>query len=111
MAQQGPHPSKHASKVHKNLGQYPSGTLLGVIFRDRTVEFGTVGRLSELEFEFTDAKTSVTREIDYELVDRIQNGLQSSASRSVRRHGSIAFLVGIGAAVAVAVAILASQHD
>jgi hypothetical protein len=111
MAQTGLHQSKHARKIHKKLASIPRGTLLRVIFRDGTDEFGTIGRLSESEFEFTDAKTSVTREIDYELVDRLQNGLPSSARRNVRRHGSIVFLVGIGAAVAVAVAILASQHD
>jgi hypothetical protein len=113
-AQQTPHLTKHAKKIHKTLAKYPTGSLLHIFLLDHTDKFGHLGTLSETSFEFTDADTAVTTSINYDEVDRVTPGapsVQAGIGGTARHHGSRGFLIIVGVAAAAAVGIIAASRN
>lgn len=112
--QRGVHLGRHAKKMHRTLAEYPSGSFLHLALRDHTEKFGSLGTLSSASFEFTDANTAATASISYDDVDHVNLGSSSAvAGMGGRPHhrGSVGFLVIIGVAAAVAVAVIVAARN
>jgi hypothetical protein len=107
-----PHLDRHASKIHKVLATCPPGSHLHLTLEDQTNDFGDLGTLSEASFELLNPKSSMPRVIRYDQVTRVDcEGRVATGPGIERNHHAVGFLLIVGVAVGVAVAILASSKN
>lgn len=107
-----PHLDRHASKIQKVLADCPPGSHLHLTLEDQTDDFGDLGRLSDASFELLNPRASVPRVIRYDQVNRVDcEGRVTTASGIQHHHRTVGFLLIVGIAAGVAVAILATSKN
>jgi hypothetical protein len=111
-AQQSPvHLDRHAKKIQKLLTACPAGSHVHLTLRDQTDQFGYLGSLSSQSFELLDPKTRAPQVLAYDQIDNV--GCENRGSEVGFHHhrNSTGFLIIIGVAVGVSVAILAASRN
>jgi len=94
---------KHARKIEKRLAKYRPGTYLDFEFRDSSQTFGSLGEMSSVSFQFTDADNNQTVTHRYTDLERVKPakeyiGEGSGHGRHVRFL--VPMLISAGAAAA-----------
>ena len=110
-AESAKHASRRVHKVEKTLIKCRPGTYLRVLFLDHSEVLGTVGRMDDTSFTFTDADTNTSRSYEYTDVARIEKGDTYVGEGSRRRHLPRLLLVGMAgvAAIGAAAGIMATH--
>ena len=98
---------KHARKIEKRLAKFQPGTYLDFDFRDSSQSYGSLGALSEVSFQFTNADSNLVETHSYTDLAHVKKakeyiGAGSEGGRHVRML--VPVLIGAaaaGAAVAV----------
>jgi hypothetical protein len=97
------HLDRHARKVQKTLALYSSGSFLHITLRDRSDQFGELGKVTPNSFELLDTKTHTESTFAYADVRSIESGsaVQSAgwASQWPRRHWIPLAIVAVAAGV------------
>ena len=91
-----------ASKVQSQVRERGTGerATLKMTLRDRTEVKGYISQINADSFQVTDKKTGKVSTVTYEAVDRVRGG-------GLSRGAKIATWVGVGAAVAIGLGLMA----
>jgi hypothetical protein len=63
---------KHSRKIEKKVAKYRTGTLLRVDFRDNSVALGSLGEVSDVTFQITNADSNKLQTFNYADVTRVK---------------------------------------
>ena len=93
---------KHARKIEKRLAKYRPGTYLDFEFRDSSQTFGSLGEMSNMSFQYTDADNNQTVTHRYTDLERVKPAKEYIGEGSSHRHVRflVPMLVSAGAAAA-----------
>lgn len=110
-AQQPPvHLNRHARKIQRGLADYPQGSFLHIVLRDRSDRFGELGKKTPTSFELVDTKTRTPASFGFSEVRYIQVGstIDDSGARVhwLRRHIVPVAIVTAGAVAAAAIVVV-----
>jgi len=98
---------KHTRKIEKRLSRFRPGTLLQVDLRNDTQTLGSLGALSDANFQLTSADSNKTMTISYSDVAQVKKGeeyVDAGSGRSFHVRPLVLVVVGVvavGAAVAL----------
>lgn len=98
---QQPHLDRHARKIQKTVMLYSSGSFLHITLRDRSDQFGELGKVTPISFELLDTKTRTATPFAYADVRNVERGNESQSagwiSQWPRRHWVPLAIVAVAA--------------
>jgi len=100
---QQPHLDRHARKVQKTVLLYSSGSFLHITLRDRSDQFGELGKVTPISFELLDAKSRTATQFAFADVRDVERGNENQSASWVsqwpRRHWIPLAVVAVAAGV------------
>jgi hypothetical protein len=85
-AQSAPQLDKHARRIAKHLTKYRPGAYLDFEFRDSSESYGSLGRLAETSFEFTNADSNKVESHSYDELAHVKKAKEYIGAGSEGRH-------------------------